>query len=267
MKQSNVILAACIPILAFVGCSPAAVDQEADNEAATAPIDDHDWSYEGDKGPAAWASLSGDNTVCAAGQMQSPIDIPSAGQGGDGTAPDLTVNWKSGPLKVDGKGYVSNFAGTPESAITVDGKRYELVQMHLHVPSEELIDGKSFAADAHFVHADADGNLAVVGLLFEDGVENATLAPLFAAMNKDKGERTIDGATFAPAALLPEDMDYFAYRGSLTTPPCTEGVQWFVFKNPATISAAQVKAFNAMYGKTARPVQASNDREIEFVDK
>jgi len=199
--------------------------------------------------------------------MQSPIDIPSAGQGGDGIVPDLEIDWKTGPLALDGKGYVTNVKATPGSAIMVDGKRYALVQMHLHAPSEELIDGKRFAADAHFVHADAGGKLAVVGLLFEEGVENAELAPILAQMNKEKGERTIAGAVFDPAALLPGDRDYFAYRGSLTTPPCSEGVQWFVLKNPVSISAGQVKAFNAIYGRTARPVQPDNGREIEFVDK
>ena len=224
------------------------------------------WTYEGERGPERWAELSPENRVCATGTRQSPIDIPATGQMSGEGVPTLDINWTEGPLVIDGQGYNANVNAPEGSYITVDGERFDLVQMHMHSPAEETIAGERFAADAHFVHANDEGELAVVGVLFEEGAANEGLTPIWDAMTTDMTLTQVEGQTFAPADLLPDERDYVSYEGSLTTPPCTEGVRWFVMTEPVTISEEQVTAYTDLFGETARPIQDRGDREIEFAD-
>ncbi|MBV7255979.1 carbonic anhydrase family protein [Pacificimonas sp. WHA3] len=270
--RSALLIAVPAFTLALAACGESAdvetveVENVGTAEAEVPALTADDWSYDGEGGPQGWASLDAANAVCDAGTRQSPIDIPAAADVPSEGAPALDIQWAAGPLTIEGVGYNSNIVAPEGSYITIDGERFDFVQMHMHTPSEELIAGKQFAADAHFVHANEAGELAVVGVLFEEGEENAALAPIWANLGTDKTTTTVDGATFDPNALLPEDRDFYNYTGSLTTPPCSEGVNWFVMSNPLTISAAQVAAHQSLYGRTARPAQAGNDREIVFAD-
>jgi len=151
----------------------------------------------------------------------------------------------------------------PGSAIEVDGATFELRQFHFHAPSENLIDGKSFPLEAHLVHADKDGNLAVVAVMFDQGDANKALAAAWPQMPLHGGEKAALNLPVAPLELLPADRDYYRFNGSLTTPPCTEGVRWLVMKHAVSASAEQIAQFkHVMHHPNSRPVQAVNARPV-----
>ncbi len=161
-------------------------------------------------------------------------------------------------------GHTIQVAVPPGSTITVGGHAYELQQLHFHAPSEEAISGKRAPLVAHLVHEDAEGKLAVVAVLFDVGAESAALRPVFAKLPvKPETETTLAGAKLDEAAILPSKLGYYAFEGSLTTPPCSEGVRWMVLREHATISKAQLAAFKKLYPANARPLQPTNGREIQ----
>lgn len=149
------------------------------------------------------------------------------------------------------------------SSISVDDIQFDLKQFHFHAPSENHINGKSYTMEAHLVHADKDGNLVVVALMFKEGVENKVLAKIWPSIPKNAGEKNALPSPFSVAQLLPSNRDYYRFNGSLTTPPCTEGVRWLVIKQPVSASKEQVEAFShVMHHSNNRPVQAVNARPV-----
>lgn len=151
----------------------------------------------------------------------------------------------------------------PGSTLVVDGKVFHLKQFHFHSPSENLIGGTSFPMEAHFVHADSNGNLAVVAVMFETGAANKEIADLWSQMPEAAGGKEVLASAVKATDLLPEDRDYYRFNGSLTTPPCSQGVIWLVMKQPLPISAGQVNQFSAvMGGPNNRPVQPLNARMV-----
>ena len=224
---------------------------------------EHHWSYSGDTGPAKWAALESDYGVCGVGKLQSPIDIlDSVAQ--KGALPAIGFDYKPSPLKIVDNGHTIQVDYAPGSFITVQGKRYELIQFHFHKPSEERIDGKSAAMVAHLVHKNADGNLAVVAVLLKTGQANNLVETLWKNLPPKKGTETAaEGVQVNAADLLPANRAaYYTFTGSLTTPPCSEGVTWFVLKNPTSISNTEVARFAQLYPMNARPTQPLNGREI-----
>jgi len=145
---------------------------------------------------------------------------------------------------------------------TVPSGQYRLLQFHFHTPSEEMINGKSFPLVAHLVHKNSDGKLAVIAVLFKEGKENSALAPIFAAMPAKEGKVSL-ASGFDVSSILPSSLGYYSFTGSLTTPPCSEGVAWQVLSASAEISKAQIEAFHAIYKMNARPVQPLNGRVIQ----
>lgn len=224
-------------------------------------LGDTHWSYEGETGPVAWGSLKAEYHACASGTVQSPIDIRRA-EVADLSA--LELDYRPGPLTIENTGSTAKVQAPEGGTLTVGGDEYRLLQLHFHAPSEEAVAGRRYAADLHFVHADDDGELAVVGVLFEEGAANEVIETLWNALPAEQGSASERGVTFDPASLLPADGDYFTYRGSLTTPPCSEGVRWFVMTEPLTISKAQVDAYLEIFGETARPIQPANERRIQL---
>ncbi|MER1968311.1 carbonic anhydrase [Castellaniella sp. GW247-6E4] len=218
------------------------------------------WGYGGAQGPAHWGGLSPDFTVCEQGRNQSPIDIRSAVTA---KLPPLRTHYTSGPATIVNNGHTIQVNFAPGGILGLDGEDFELKQVHFHAPSENTIDGRSFPFEAHFVHADAKGALAVIGVMYETGAANEALAPIWAELPGQAGPvRALSQAVDA-ARLLPATMGYYRYSGSLTTPPCSEGVRWLVLKTPLTVSAEQVAAFERiMGGPTNRPVQPLNGRLI-----
>jgi carbonic anhydrase len=216
------------------------------------------WSYGGEAGPEKWGDLSQEFQLCKAGHMQSPIDL-----GGADVLGNLSVKaaYKPGPLTVLNNGHTVQAVIAPGSLLTSGIARYKLLQVHFHTPSEEVLYGLPYPMVAHFVHTDHAGNLAVLGVLFEEGAHNAELEKLVRAAPKQESEaETVKGVAFDPAKLLPANLAVYRYEGSLTTPPCTEGVRWHVARHRATASAAQIAALHAIMGDNARPIQPLHGR-------
>jgi len=216
----------------------------------------HHWTYTGTNGPAHWAE------TCAVGRMQSPIDI-RARLATHEKLPRLAFSYTSTRLHIIDNGHSVQVDVDKGSTLAVGGVRFPLVQFHFHKPSEEAIDGRRSAMVAHLVHRDAHGNLAVVAVLLREGAANSLVATLWQDLPKHKGHETSPpGVTIDPAQLLPADRSYFSYVGSLTTPPCTEGVRWFVLKSPVSLSSAEISTFAKLYPSNARPLQPLSGRQI-----
>jgi len=220
----------------------------------------HHWTYGKHGGPAEWGELDQSFASCQIGKQQSPIDIRGAKPA---DLPAIRFDYKPAPLKVIDNGHTIQVNYAPGSAIDVGGTRYELVQFHFHKPSEEKIDGKSHAMVAHLVHKGGDGALAVVAVLLDKGADNPTLRAVWSHLPKQKDKEVASTATIDAAALLPADKGYYTFAGSLTTPPCSEGVRWFVLKKPMTLAASEVTAFAKLYPMNARPTQPLNGRTLE----
>lgn len=218
------------------------------------------WAYEGTEGPAAWGKISAENAVCEMGSTQSPIDITST----QAVAQGRTVfKWKPATLSVINNGHTIQ-ANVDEGAgggIEIDGVPYTLVQFHFHAPSEHMINGKRAALETHFVHKSAQGELAVVGVLHAAGGENSALSPVWASLPKTTSDKA-QVKTFDFATVLPKDRALFRYAGSLTTPPCSEGVRWHVLQASTTVSNDQVAAFGKIIPANSRPVQPVKARDV-----
>lgn len=221
------------------------------------------WSYSGSTGPASWGALEHDYDSCAHGKTQSPIDIrDDAVHKAD--LPAINFSYQSSALKIIDNGHTIQVNYAPGSFITVDGHRYDLVQFHFHHPSEEQINDKNFDMVAHLVHRDSEGRLAVVAVLLAKGSGNPLIDTLWSHIPAEKEkESVVTSTSINVATLLPAERGYYTFTGSLTTPPCTEGVKWLVLKNPASVSGAQIARFAALYPLDARPVQPLNGREID----
>jgi carbonic anhydrase len=237
-----------------------AADAHAKDGEKTAekPADKHatpHWDYEGEMGPARWVK---EFPTCGKGKKQSPLNIkgPFVKQ-----RVDLAPSYKAGPLTMLNNGHTIQVNIPAGSKLRIDGIAYDLLQFHFHRPSEEQIEGKPMAMVAHFVHKSADGKLAVIGVLLKEGNENPNIKTLWSNLPAGEGPPVeVADVSFNPANLLPKELDFWGYEGSLTTPPCTEGVRFFILRSPVNISKEQVNAFP--FKMNARPVQPQNSREI-----
>lgn len=218
------------------------------------------WSYSGQDGPEHWGELAPGFSLCSTGKNQSPVNLTGMIQS---DLKEIKIDYKNGGNKVLNNGHTIQVSYAPGSMITVDGHSFELKQFHFHSPSENTIEGRSYPLEAHFVHADPDGNLAVIAVMFEEGKENAELEKAWAQMPEQAGESQDLKSMVNAGTLLPQQHDYYRFNGSLTTPPCSEGVWWLVMKNSDTASKAQVEKFtHAMHHANNRPLQAVNARMI-----
>ena len=223
---------------------------------------DPHWSYEGDTGPQAWGKLQPDFNVCALGKRQSPINIEDSATL-QGPAEALQFHYQASGASVVNNGHTIQVDMLGENSITVRGSNYKLVQFHFHHPSEERVNFKGFAMVAHLVHKNPEGQLAVVAVLLEPGAANAVINTVWTYMPLDTGDRVrMPADSLDLTALLPADQRYYQFLGSLTTPPCTEGVLWIVLKTPTALSREQIKLFSQLFPNNARPVQPLNSRPV-----
>lgn len=225
------------------------------------PGDGTEWGYAGSSGPEHWAELSAKYKVCAEGTQESPIDLRGAVPARLG---DLRIEWQPLPLRVANTGHSIQVDAPPGGRLVMEGRTYELLQFHLHHPSEHLLDGRRFPMEIHFVHR-GPGNdvLGVVAVFVEHGAPNEALGAVLAAMPAEPGasrEAAVAGATVQPHRLLPAGRDFLRYEGSLTTPPCSENVDWAVLTQPIQASPAQVDALERLYPSNARPLQPLHRR-------
>ncbi|MGZ3184036.1 MAG: carbonic anhydrase [Telluria sp.] len=236
--------------------------KEAERIAAAPPPPAHGthWEYEGEFGPANWSKINVDWAACGTGKRQSPIDIR------DGMKVDLeavTFDYKPSSFTVLDNGHTVQVSVASGNYITVNNRSYELVQFHFHRPSEERINGKSFEMVVHLVHRDPEGKLAVVAVLLERGRPLAPVQTVWNNLPLEKNDVVAPTVVLDPAELLPAKREYYEYMGSLTTPPCTEGVLWLVMKQPMQASPAQMALFARLYPLNARPIQAAAGRVIK----
>jgi len=223
----------------------------------------HHWSYAGDTGPAKWGTLEPEFRSCALGKSQSPIDIRDD-VAHKAQLPAVEFAYEPSALRIIDNGHTIQVNYAPGSFFTVGGRRYELVQFHFHRPSEEQINDKGHDMVAHLVHKDSEGHLAVVAVLLDAGSANPLVKTLWSHLPKEKNAETaVDTVKIDATSLLPQDRSYYTFKGSLTTPPCSEGVTWFVLRHPTSVSVDQIARFAAVYPMNARPVQPLNGREIE----
>jgi len=218
------------------------------------------WAYQGAEGPNDWGKLDSAFATCSSGHTQSPIDIKNAKKS---KLPPLKFDYKAVPLDIIDNGHTIQVNYAPGSTLMVGDKTYELKQFHFHHPSEEHVNGRGYDMVAHLVHADADGHLAVIAVLLKKGPSNPFLNTVWTNIPKEKEKAAdVSGVSLNVKDLLPSNRGYFTFAGSLTTPPCSEGVTWYVLKNQSSLSAEQLAAFAKIYPLNARPLQPSNDREI-----
>ncbi|MGL5304367.1 MAG: carbonic anhydrase [Aeromonas sp.] len=217
------------------------------------------WGYEGKAGPAQWAKLTPEFGQCA-GSNQSPVDLNGLVEA---ELVPLVFNYQAGGNSVLNNGHTVQVSYAPGSTLEVDGSKFELKQFHFHAPSENLIKGKSYPLEGHLVHVNDKGEIAVVAVMFEAGKPNAALAKAWSALPAKEGESHEIKTPIAADKLLPANRDYYRFNGSLTTPPCSEGVRWLVMKQPVEVSQAQIDAFKAvMHHPNNRPVQPLHGRVV-----
>jgi carbonic anhydrase len=218
------------------------------------------WSYEGKSGPDGWSHLSPDNQTCASGRRQSPIDIR------DGIRVDLEpikFSYGSTSYSVIDNGHTIQVNVAEGQNIRVMERTYQLLQFHFHKPAEERVNGRGYDMVVHLVHKDAEGRLAVVAVLLEQGPENLLIQTIWNNLPLEQGMVVSPSASIDLSRLLPEKRDYWAYMGSLTTPPCTEDVLWMVMKQPLPVSPDQLSIFGRLYPNNARPIQPANGRLVK----
>lgn len=263
-----VLLAGCgAPANTNTANSPAKANQNT-NQAPAAEKAAH-WDYEAN-GPAKWAGLNKDWAICGEGKSQSPIDIVA---GEVSTLPKLAGKYEPAELRVihnehksDGinNGHTIQINYSNGDTFTVDGTEYELKQFHFHSPSEHTVGGKHSPMEMHFVHQSADKKLAVVGVFIEEGKKpNAAFEPIWANLPSTKGaESHFPDIKIDVDQLLPAKQSTYRYDGSLTTPPCSESVKWFVMSTPIELSAEQIAKFRAIIKGNNRPTQSLNGRKV-----
>lgn len=252
------------------------------------------WGYEGKEGPKEWGDLKAEWAACKTGVKQSPIDLKSAQKGkGEG----MDIDWNQTPLKIINNGHTIQVNYSPEahSHSSIDGKEYDLVQFHFHAPSEHAVNGKSYPLEVHFVHKNKEGQLAVIGVFFKEGKANETLQKIWDNLPGKVGEEkvvpgvTVNGFDLLPPARAQQGTEvaimqahkkkeggpiheselapaiatkHWHYEGSLTTPPCSEGVNWSVLQTPITASKEQIAKFRSIFKVSNRPVQALHGRQL-----
>ncbi len=217
------------------------------------------WGYEGPQAPEHWGSLDPGFAVCSNGREQSPIDLTGAERK---ALSEIGFEYAPSPICIQNNGHSIQVDYQTGSGIVLDGTRYGLVQFHFHHRSEHTVDGADFPLELHLVHADADGALAVVGVFLEEGAANEAIAPVWRHLPAEAGPAALVAGTVDANALLPERRTTWRYRGSLTTPPCSEGVSWLMMTEPVTASREQIGALSTLFPVNNRPVQPLNGRRL-----
>ena len=263
---------ACI-LFAGLGlaCSPAEEHAEAEHTGAV------HWGYEGEEGPEHWAGLSEAYALCGSGTSQSPIDLTGAVLMAPGEGTGLLRDYGTGALSIARHEHVVDFLDNGHtiqvtydegSTLTVGGIEYHLRQFHFHAPSEHTVDGQHYPIELHLVHQSETGGLVVLGVFLEEGEPNPVIGALIEGLPAAAGEEShFEHVAIDVDAFIPSIDEYYRYEGSLTTPPCSEGVRWAVFTEPLAASAEQIAALDAAMPENNRPVQPLGAREVVLISR
>ncbi|GKU78517.1 carbonic anhydrase [Paenibacillus sp. L3-i20] len=222
------------------------------------------WSYMGDSGTEHWGHLGPDYAACNVGKEQSPINIDTDEKNESDSKEKVAVNYKSTAFTFGNNGHtIQANATATANELTISGTAYTLAQFHFHTPSEHEIDGKASPLELHLVHKSKTGSLAVLGVLIKEGKANTAVTEMWCKLPKIKTDADITLKTAIDLKkLLPKDLDAYRYQGSLTTPPCSEGVKWTVLVKPIEMSKAQIQAFQAIFPDNHRPAQPQFNRGV-----
>jgi carbonic anhydrase len=247
-RPSRSAFVATAAILAMLGAPPALAAEKGAH-----------WGYKGDHGPTNWAKLHPNNKLCATGKRQSPFKVGGANQPPE-KAGDLQYKATAG--KVINNGHTIQVSLEAGSVLMVDGKPYRLAQFHFHTPSEHHLFNKGYPMEMHLVHVSADKKLAVVGVMIAPGGNGGHPLDKLALPAKKGATAQLAGGKIDPGTLLPTHRSHFRFEGSLTTPPCSEGVAWHMMITPIRLKAATIKRFQAIMGANNRPLQPHNNRKV-----
>lgn len=228
------------------------------------------WSYDGTKGPSNWGKLSPVYALCDKGKKQSPINIINSNAE---SGIHWNFNYKKSPLKITHNEHVDDIVDNGHTIqVTVEegstfilkGRTYHLKQFHFHTLSEHTLEGKHFPMEIHFVHQSDSGQFAVVGVFVEEGKENENIAKIVLNLPEKRGDtKEMKDVDLALQFHLPKTNEAYHYLGSLTTPPCSENVEWLVFKHPIQASQEQISAITNKIGPNNRPLQKLNKRKVQ----
>ena len=250
MKNRSLILSSLIITALTLGACGYQVEEPH-------PVEAPHGTYEGEEGPEHWGEIDPAYAVCGTGASQSPIDISAPAEK---DLSNISFHYQPSDMSILNNGHTVQVNYDAGSYIELDGTRYDVAQFHYHAPSEHNVDGRSFAAEIHIVHKNAEGKLAVVGILLEEGAENTAFDPFVNNLPTEKSDAKDTGIKINASDLLPVVQTTFRYSGSLTTPPCSEGVSWLVMTTPFELSAAQLEKLAGLFEGNNRPVQELNNR-------
>ncbi|AHM72833.1 carbonic anhydrase [Yersinia hibernica] len=218
------------------------------------------WGYEGQEDPAHWGKLSPDFSLCETGKNQSPVNIKGALKTHHG---QLELAFQPGKQQIVNNGHTIQINVSDGNTLKLDGDTFTLQQFHFHAPSENEIDGKQYPLEAHFVYKDKVGALVVLALMFQEGKTNSQLAHAWQQIPTTIDQAAVLDKPLDINALLPKQFNFYRFSGSLTTPPCTEGVSWLVLDKQVSASGEQISQFrSAVHHSNNRPVQPLNGRVI-----
>ena len=236
--------------LVLVACGGEEVVEEVESSI--------EWSYSGEGGPANWASLSADNERCGSGTQQSPVDIAGYAKG---DSPPISFSYRREAESVTNAGTAITVNYPSGNRLGLSERTYQLEAVTAHTPSEHHLDGKSYPLELQLLHSQTFGDVAVVSMLFDIGDANPVVQEIIDNMPSEIGTTEVTGVLNA-RGLATKDLGYYSYKGSFTTPPCAEPVDWFVMLEIGTVSQAQVDALQSVTGPNNRPLQALGGREI-----
>ena len=241
--------------------SPAQPEPTAADSTQAAGKHDVHWSYQGEAAPDQWGGLKPEFAACKEGKTQSPIDISQVKLT---PLPSIEFHYKSSPLKIINNGHTIQVNYQAGSYIKVGDARYDLLQFHFHNPSEHMTGSKSSPMEVHLVHKTATGQLGVIGVLMQQGNVHSLVNKIWSHLPQHEGKEESKKMRVNAADFLPKNKTYFNYIGSLTTPPCSENVNWMVLTTPIQVSKQQITQFNKIFPISARPVQPINDRVVNL---
>ena len=251
-----------IGLVALVASTVLLVACQSETKTKNSKSKDVQWGYTGSTGPDHWGDLSKDYELSKNGKEQSPINITGAE---DVDLPELNLNNQESEAQVENNGHTIEVSfKNPKNTLTIGNEVYKLQQFHFHAPAENEIDGQTYPLEGHFVYKTDNGKITVISVLYNYGDENQALKQIWDKMPQAANTETELSQPISLDDFYPEDKDYYNFEGSLTTPPCTEGVNWIVFKNQETVSKEQVEKFTQTLGfKNNRPIQDTNGRQIK----
>jgi len=270
MKQKFSLVVIAVALTFFVSCkeSPKKDNQktqksetEQAEKVSNKDCKDVHWSHhKGEDGPENWKNLCDGFSDCG-GKAQSPIDIvtKNSKKGADLVSPKFSYGKSN--VAIINNSHTVQFNVSGDNMVNLKGKDYKMLQFHYHALSEHTIDGKYYPIEVHFVHQHSATDFAVLGVMFVEGKENALFKKYLDKFPTEKGEYNSED-TIDLMGLFPDDKSYFNYDGSLTTPPCSEVVNWYVLQTPVTASKEQIEQFSKILDNNYRPIQALEGRAI-----